>query len=361
MPSPEQLTASSLLSPETVTEIVRTSRVVYTSHADFLKDCRRWREDCKKQSRDPIGEGIRLQASFDIPLKKCLSPLELPSGFRQPLPLLGRGADQSAGTFVGNLTLGKCLRVNERGKPDMWTADLVEADNEAGKGSAQRVVLKIAQQSSQDIPEFEATLDPSKVKVLRAINLVAGEFFIYERLGHLQGWLLPYSFGLHKITMSNNEDAYIFITEYIEGRNLRTWKEDNAHPEHPAPVPPILTNYFEKGITMIPLFVDLLAVLHANGIVHMGLYHSPEHVILVEDCETAAVTGVVFVEFKMAATKDSISGGTTMSKLMDFETMSVLSHVTDCCPTHRRMFGKWMQAEKMVAPQHLFSGVDLSD
>ncbi|KAF8892028.1 hypothetical protein CPB85DRAFT_1331779, partial [Mucidula mucida] len=231
MHGPESLAASSLLSPETITQLVQQSKTVYTSHADVKNDYQKWLKGRKLQNRYPLGKGITLKAPFDIPFKKSPSPQALSSGFRQPLR---PAVDQSVGTFVGYLTLGPRLRVNRSGRSDMWLANLVDEE-----GSAQRLVLKIAQESSQSFPQryLERNADLSNAKIGHPIDLVAPEFFIYERLQHLQGWLLPYSYGIHKIKMLNDEDVYVFITEFIEGRNL-----------HPAPVPPALTNYFEKGI-----------------------------------------------------------------------------------------------------------------
>ncbi len=182
------------------------------------------------------------------------------------------------------------------------------------------------------------------------------------------------SHTVFQIKMLNDEDVYVFITEFIEGRNLRKWKAENFHPEDPAPVPPALTNYFEKGIKMvrsesrirtftevfqIPLFMDGLALLHASGqgIVCMQLLHCPDHVILVEDANSE-VTGAVFVEFQTSIMLNDLVDET---RLMEFETMCLLSHVVRCCPTHGRIFAKWMQAERIVVPEHLFVGVDLSD
>ncbi len=58
---------------------------------------------------------------------------------------------------------------------------------------------------------------------------------------------------IQQIKMPNDEDAYVFITEYIEGRTLGAWMSENAHPGN-LPIPSaVLTKNFIKRASMVSL------------------------------------------------------------------------------------------------------------
>ncbi len=64
---------------------------------------------------------------------------------------------------------------------------------------------------------------------------------------------------VQQIKMPNDEDAYILITEYIEGRTLGAWMSENAHPEGPPISSAVLTDYFMKRAPMVsPAYNELV-------------------------------------------------------------------------------------------------------
>ncbi|KAF8892022.1 hypothetical protein CPB85DRAFT_1257717 [Mucidula mucida] len=138
-----------------------------------------------------------------------------------PPPLLRLDANRRERTLDVKLVLTRPLRDEKLARPHTWLADMVAVDDQDSKPSVGRVVLKIAQQSRMVIPDTsDRNRNISRLRVWHHITLVAHDFLMFEKLEHLQGGIIPYSYGLHQIKMPNDEDAYVFITEYIEGRTL---------------------------------------------------------------------------------------------------------------------------------------------
>ncbi|KAF9009741.1 hypothetical protein BDZ89DRAFT_1167915 [Hymenopellis radicata] len=351
---------SSLLSAAAIAEIASTPSRVYTSYLDLRRDCQKWRNYRDLQEKEPLKESFCLQSPVTVPLKTCPSSKDVSAGRLLP-PLLRLPTDRSEGMFLGKLVLNKRLRDEEMGRADIWLADVVGMNDQDSKASVGRVVLKIAQQSRMPIPDTsDPNIDLSEQRVWHPITLVAHDFFVFEKLQCLQGRVIPYSFGLHKIEMPNGEDAYVFITEYVEGRTLAAWMVENAHPAELPVASSVLTEYFNKGAPMIPRLLNAIRILHENSVktAHCDLGDA-EHVLL-----TDSGAGVVFVNFHSAITEGTLKETETMDPLTDWEKMELLGHVTDCCPVHKRMFGRWMRVRDMhqvIPAASFFQNIDLSD
>ncbi|KAK0185336.1 hypothetical protein F5146DRAFT_1228247 [Armillaria mellea] len=85
-----------------------------------------------------------------------------------------------------------------------------------------KVVLKILQPSLLPIPQpkaeepFDHCISPK--------HLPRMEDLVYGKLESLQGTVIPYYFGLKKLTMPNGEVAGVLFMEYIDGVTVAQWK-----------------------------------------------------------------------------------------------------------------------------------------
>ncbi len=72
---------------------------------------------------------------------------------------------------------------------------------------------------------------------------------------------------------------------------------------------------------------------------------------------------MVFVDFQTAIPEDTLREGESMKGLSDWETMSLLWHVNECCDAHTRMVGRWLRGRGMLemVPAAFFQNYDTSD
>ncbi|KAF8892007.1 hypothetical protein CPB85DRAFT_1331681 [Mucidula mucida] len=352
---------SSLLSTATINEMMCSPDIVYQSYQDLLRDCQKWRDYQQRQDLFcPLEESLRLESVVTLPLKGCPSPEDVATGFRLPPPLLRLNANRSERTLDGMLVLVRPLGDEKHVKPHTWLADVVGISDPDSQTSVGRVVLKIAQESNMFIPDTsDPKQDISKVHLSHAITFVAHDYLVAEKLQRLQGGVIPYCYGFIRcvvIKMPNDEDAYILITEYIEGRTLGAWMSENAHPEPPIPSA-VLTDYFIKRAPMLPRLLKAITILHDNGVIHRDL-DDPDHVLL-----TDSGAGVVFVDFQTAIPEDTLREGESMKGLSDWDTCRLLWHVTECCDAHKRMVGRWLRGRGMLEMvlAAFFFNYDISD
>ncbi|KAJ7147404.1 hypothetical protein C8R43DRAFT_926228 [Mycena crocata] len=107
-----------------------------------------------------------------------------------------------------SLILDKPLQVGA-GKPSqVWTA-IVD-------GTSTTLALKIVQPSMCYYPEPDTCWSEYEVPE----DLAQGEAWSYDHLAHKQGRLVPYFFGIHKITTPSGEGAWVLVLEHVYGNTV---------------------------------------------------------------------------------------------------------------------------------------------
>ncbi len=106
--------------------------------------------------------------------------------------------------FVGDLVLREAVKRPLIGDIHVWIADVVALEDKKGTPLGS-VVLRILQQSLMHLPDpsdAEETDNGLRVSNLTALDDLATEYHKYEDMKELQGSVIPYCLGLHKVRFS---------------------------------------------------------------------------------------------------------------------------------------------------------------
>ncbi|KII84173.1 hypothetical protein PLICRDRAFT_179848 [Plicaturopsis crispa FD-325 SS-3] len=211
----------------------------------------------------------------------------------------------------------------EKGKLEVWLAHVVDpADGTVGE-----IVVKVVQPSLLVLPDQPEYVPPKKVAYT--------EDWMYRRLQPLQGYEIPYYFGVHTIVTPSGEGAWMLTMEYIQGHTITQYLNtlhDSSNPDI-TPVPIDVTPETHDRMKQIMVSsLEGINAIHARGVLH-GAVQS-DNIVISTACPAGPL--VVYIDFARGV---EYPGDNTHA--IDNEQYAAPLFAIKCCAAHGYPLQEW--------------------
>ncbi|KAK0432911.1 uncharacterized protein EV420DRAFT_598451 [Desarmillaria tabescens] len=215
----------------------------------------------------------------------------------------------------------------ELGLSQIWVAEVRKKGSPEPESSWGQVVLKLFQASLLRFPQ-PTWQDPfSEYSCPRQLACV--EELVYNSLQDIQGWIVPYFYGKHRLTLPNGESTRVNVLEYIDGMTLAQLHD--MYPTHmTTPLKPKL--HHELLEKLKELYFPAMQGIFEIGARHIVLCDlNPENIMI-----GPSLNQVVFIDFGHAFIN-------TPKEVVDSyrNSLKLATCVIGCCRRHRADVTKW--------------------
>ncbi|THH15572.1 hypothetical protein EW146_g4928 [Bondarzewia mesenterica] len=231
----------------------------------------------------------------------------------------------------------------------VWIAHISSPD--AGEfQDLERVVVKFSQPSMWPIPDpkdiwWKYDYESHRVAALK-------EDFFYGMLGPIQGAAVPYNYGIHEVVMPNGENAYMLVTEYVDGITAAQWRQSIAHNNYDGSSS---LNPAEQA-AMMPLLQNLLAMIleSIDAIHNLNVLHGDicsENIII--HPSAASPTQIVFINFSHGNISFTPQDAAHEGEIDATFEREIAATLFPCCLEHLRAIKEWSKEglpRGLVAP-----------
>ncbi|KAK0432944.1 hypothetical protein EV421DRAFT_1998471 [Armillaria borealis] len=184
-------------------------------------------------------------------------------------------------------------------------------------------------------------------------QLAGCENYAYNELKDLQGTVIPYYYGKHKLAMKNGEVARVLVLEHIHGISVEGWID--SFPEHndayePRNGFPFYDTMLSQAKAVTKLALHGITKINKRGILHGDI--SLQNMLITPTADTPM--HVVFLDFARCNIK------LTERKLKELghnERKDVMTFLTLCCMDHYEDLVDWAEVKGSLGGNLVYPGV----